>query len=235
MSSTYGIVRLLFKKLWAVLEFLSLPRVVTISSGHSDSFTPRSREVPIWWRVMRRYKLVFEAFKIVYHGVSRRTHLTYIGTAAKNRWEIQNLNRCANTKKRRRGCAARATYVRVLRIFYAHCPRIVYNACATITTTIIILFVFAQDPRFNREIDHMTGYTTNLILCVPICNYDNDVIGVAQIINKTDGSHSFTEHDVEASTIIIHEFNIIINYHNLIQTIRRPVNNTTVHYIIILN
>ncbi|XP_022172557.1 cGMP-specific 3',5'-cyclic phosphodiesterase isoform X1 [Myzus persicae] len=54
-----------------------------------------------------------------------------------------------------------------------------------------------QDPRFNREIDHMTGYTTNLILCVPICNYDNEVIGVAQIINKTDGSHSFTEHDVE--------------------------------------
>lgn len=56
-----------------------------------------------------------------------------------------------------------------------------------------------QDPRFNREIDHMTGYTTNLILCVPICNYDNDVIGVAQIINKTDGSNSFTEHDVEVS------------------------------------
>ncbi|XP_025415824.1 cGMP-specific 3',5'-cyclic phosphodiesterase isoform X1 [Sipha flava] len=54
-----------------------------------------------------------------------------------------------------------------------------------------------QDPRFNREIDHMTGYKTNLILCVPICNYDNDVIGVAQIINKTDGSNSFTEHDVE--------------------------------------
>lgn len=59
-----------------------------------------------------------------------------------------------------------------------------------------------QDPRFNREIDHMTGYTTNLILCVPICNYDNDVIGVAQIINKTDGSNSFTEHDVEVSTLI---------------------------------
>jgi hypothetical protein len=45
----------------------------------------------------------------------------------------------------------------------------------------------------------MTGYKTNLILCVPICNYDNDVIGVAQIINKTDGSNSFTEHDVEVS------------------------------------
>lgn len=72
--------------------------------------------------------------------------------------------------------------------------------------------VFVQDPRFNREIDHMTGYTTNLILCVPICNYDNEVIGVAQIINKTDGSHSFTEHDVEASSITIHliMFNIII-------------------------
>lgn len=63
--------------------------------------------------------------------------------------------------------------------------------------------MFVQDPRFNREIDHMTGYTTNLILCVPICNYDNDVIGVAQIINKTDGSNSFTEHDVEVSGFLV--------------------------------
>lgn len=90
--------------------------------------------------------------------------------------------------------------------------------------------MFVQDPRFNREIDHMTGYTTNLILCVPICNYDNEVIGVAQIINKTDGSHSFTEHDVEASSAIIHIILIVFNIIIIIIEYkrRRVVVNTTV-------
>lgn len=44
-----------------------------------------------------------------------------------------------------------------------------------------------KDPRFNCEVDQKTGYKTNLILSMPICNYDGHVIGVAQIINKTDG------------------------------------------------
>lgn len=54
-----------------------------------------------------------------------------------------------------------------------------------------------QDPRFNSEIDRKTGYQTRLILCMPICNYEGDVIGVAQIINKTDDSLEFSNHDVE--------------------------------------
>lgn len=32
---------------------------------------------------------------------------------------------------------------------------------------------------------------------MPICNYEGDVIGVAQIINKTNGSNEFTNRDVE--------------------------------------
>ncbi|KAJ8920329.1 hypothetical protein NQ315_011991 [Exocentrus adspersus] len=54
-----------------------------------------------------------------------------------------------------------------------------------------------KDPRFNSAIDLRTGYKTNLILCMPICNYEGDVIGVAQIINKTNDSQEFTAHDVE--------------------------------------
>ncbi|CAG9860103.1 unnamed protein product [Phyllotreta striolata] len=54
-----------------------------------------------------------------------------------------------------------------------------------------------KDPRFSNEVDQRTGYRTNLILCMPICNYEGDVIGVAQIINKTDDSQEFTPHDVE--------------------------------------
>ncbi|CAH4036969.1 cGMP-specific 3',5'-cyclic phosphodiesterase-like isoform X1 [Pieris brassicae] len=53
------------------------------------------------------------------------------------------------------------------------------------------------DPRFNSEIDAQTGYKTELILCMPICNYEGDVVGVAQIINKTDGSKEFSARDVE--------------------------------------
>lgn len=54
-----------------------------------------------------------------------------------------------------------------------------------------------QDPRFSKDVDLRTGYKTNSILCMPICNYEGEVIGVAQIINKTNDSHEFTTHDVE--------------------------------------
>ncbi|XP_055375430.1 cGMP-specific 3',5'-cyclic phosphodiesterase isoform X2 [Condylostylus longicornis] len=54
-----------------------------------------------------------------------------------------------------------------------------------------------KDARFNCEIDLKTGYKTHAILCMPICNYEGDVIGVAQIINKTNGSTEFNDHDVE--------------------------------------
>ncbi|KAI5714515.1 hypothetical protein M8J77_001004 [Diaphorina citri] len=58
-----------------------------------------------------------------------------------------------------------------------------------------------EDPRFNNEIDRRTGYTTNSILCVPINSYEGEVIGVAQIINKTDGTSSFTDRDIEVSIL----------------------------------
>jgi cGMP-specific 3',5'-cyclic phosphodiesterase len=56
-----------------------------------------------------------------------------------------------------------------------------------------------QDPRFNSEIDLRTGYKTNLILSMPICNYEGEVIGVAQIINKTNDTKEFTANDVEVT------------------------------------
>ncbi|XP_060580417.1 cGMP-specific 3',5'-cyclic phosphodiesterase-like isoform X2 [Ruditapes philippinarum] len=54
-----------------------------------------------------------------------------------------------------------------------------------------------EDPRFNKDIDIKTGYRTHSILCMPIQNHDNEVIGVAQIINKITGNHEFEEQDVE--------------------------------------
>ncbi|CAC5425884.1 PDE6N [Mytilus coruscus] len=51
-----------------------------------------------------------------------------------------------------------------------------------------------QDPRFNNDIDKKTGYKTMSILCMPISNYEGEVIGVAQIINKA-GNGIFTVED----------------------------------------
>ena len=52
-----------------------------------------------------------------------------------------------------------------------------------------------QDPRFNQEIDQQTGYRTHSILSMPIVNFEGEVIGVAQIINKITGNHEFSNQD----------------------------------------
>jgi adenylate cyclase len=43
------------------------------------------------------------------------------------------------------------------------------------------------DPRFNRWVDTETGYRTRNLLCVPIRNNRNEVIGVTQALNKRAG------------------------------------------------
>ncbi|KAJ4936456.1 hypothetical protein JOQ06_001048 [Pogonophryne albipinna] len=53
-----------------------------------------------------------------------------------------------------------------------------------------------EDPRFNAEVDLITGYRTQSILCLPIKNHRDEVVGVAQAINKKCGEDSaFTEQD----------------------------------------
>ncbi|XP_051576922.1 cGMP-specific 3',5'-cyclic phosphodiesterase-like isoform X2 [Myxocyprinus asiaticus] len=53
-----------------------------------------------------------------------------------------------------------------------------------------------EDPRFNAEVDQITGYKTQSILCLPIKNHRDEVVGVAQAINKRCGENAtFTEQD----------------------------------------
>jgi HD-GYP domain-containing protein (c-di-GMP phosphodiesterase class II) len=49
------------------------------------------------------------------------------------------------------------------------------------------------DKRFNSEIDRKTGYRTRTILCAPLLNHKNEVVGVLQLLNKKDGV--FSEYD----------------------------------------
>lgn len=52
-----------------------------------------------------------------------------------------------------------------------------------------------KDPRFNREADRQTGYTTRNILCMPVRDSADKLIAVTQLINKEQGS--FTSSDEE--------------------------------------
>ncbi|MEH2052088.1 GAF domain-containing protein [Nostoc sp.] len=52
-----------------------------------------------------------------------------------------------------------------------------------------------KDPRFDPTTDRKTGYVTRNILCLPVFNSANELIGVTQLINKQQGS--FTASDEE--------------------------------------
>ncbi|XP_070593554.1 dual 3',5'-cyclic-AMP and -GMP phosphodiesterase 11A [Erythrolamprus reginae] len=44
-----------------------------------------------------------------------------------------------------------------------------------------------QDPRFDAEVDQMSGFHIRSVLCVPIWNNSHQIIGVAQVLNRLDG------------------------------------------------
>lgn len=43
------------------------------------------------------------------------------------------------------------------------------------------------DPRFNQEVDRMTGFRTRSILCVPVISRQGDSLGVVQVLNHANG------------------------------------------------
>ncbi len=52
-----------------------------------------------------------------------------------------------------------------------------------------------KDPRFNTEVDQLTGYKTHSLLCAPMVTRENDIIGVIEVLNKHGGP--FTAEDEE--------------------------------------
>lgn len=64
----------------------------------------------------------------------------------------------------------------------------------------IIINDVNTDRRFNGSIDEVTGFTTKSIICVPLIVH-RKVIGVIEVLNKTDGS-DFNEQDLEMLTSV---------------------------------
>ena len=53
-----------------------------------------------------------------------------------------------------------------------------------------------SDDRFNKEVDSKTGYHTKTILCMPIRNIEQEIIGVFQILNKFGGYFTQEDEDI---------------------------------------
>jgi HD-GYP domain-containing protein (c-di-GMP phosphodiesterase class II) len=53
-----------------------------------------------------------------------------------------------------------------------------------------------SDPRFNKEVDKKTGYTTRNMLVVPLLNLKDEVVGVMQVMNRK-GDEPFSDMDME--------------------------------------
>lgn len=51
-----------------------------------------------------------------------------------------------------------------------------------------------QDSRFNPEVDKKSGYKTRSILCAPVLDKTNEIIGVIQTLNKNNGE--FNRYDI---------------------------------------
>ncbi|OWF36192.1 cAMP and cAMP-inhibited cGMP 3',5'-cyclic phosphodiesterase 10A-like [Mizuhopecten yessoensis] len=76
-----------------------------------------------------------------------------------------------------------------------------------------------EDPRFNKEVDMLTGYRTRSILCMPIINR-NCVKGVIQMVNSTRSEH-FTASDESALRMFTAYCAIALHYNNFYSTLDR--------------
>ncbi|MBE9546813.1 MAG: HD domain-containing protein, partial [Proteobacteria bacterium] len=80
-----------------------------------------------------------------------------------------------------------------------------------------------NDSRFDSGIDSKTGYTTRSMICVPIYNYDGDMIGVGQILNKENGD--FTEEDVGQLNLLLPQIAICLMNSVLHEMLSRHFNS----------
>lgn len=53
-----------------------------------------------------------------------------------------------------------------------------------------------SDSRFNPDVDKQTGYTTKTILCLPIKNNNQEIIGAFQVLNKRGGVFTKSDEDL---------------------------------------
>jgi adenylate cyclase len=88
----------------------------------------------------------------------------------------------------------------------------------TSARSINIPYAYA-DLRFNPSFDRQTGFFTRSILCVPLVNAENRVIGVTQVLNKKGGV--FTDEDEQRLKAFTAQIAIALENSKLFDDVRR--------------
>ena len=68
------------------------------------------------------------------------------------------------------------------------------------TKTIENIKDVSTHPMFKKDVDKSSGYVTKNMLCFPLKNKEDEVIGVLQLLNSKNGA--FSEHDEEVLSMI---------------------------------
>lgn len=76
------------------------------------------------------------------------------------------------------------------------------------------IFSASEDPHFAKHIDQSSGYETKTMLCTPMRNAQQEIIGVVQLLNKIDGV--FTPRDEAILTVLSSQAAIAIENTRLI-------------------
>lgn len=76
-----------------------------------------------------------------------------------------------------------------------------------------------QDSRFYAQIDQQTGYQTRSILAVPLSNYEAEIIGTFEVLNKKHGC--FTDEDEEILQALATNAAIAIETAQLFQSLKQ--------------
>ena len=82
------------------------------------------------------------------------------------------------------------------------------GTCAK-TGEIIIVNNAYEDERFCQDVDKKTGFTTKTVLCYPLKNLEEQIVGVLQLINKNNAP--FSEEDIELLNILSQHLVIALN------------------------
>lgn len=75
------------------------------------------------------------------------------------------------------------------------------------------------DSRFDSSTDKQTGYRTRSVLCAPLRTKKGKVIGVAQLLNKNEGS--FTEEDLALMEAVMAQSSISLTHLSTIENIEK--------------
>ncbi len=88
--------------------------------------------------------------------------------------------------------------------------------CAASRAIINIPDAYA-DSRFNPEVDKKTGFRTRSILAIPLLDDSDELIGVAQVLNKRAPNHAFTPDDEEIATALAAQAAVALKRAQLLQ------------------